>query len=122
MKRSGMMSVGSHKAVVRRLLEELWSTGNLDLADDLFTNDFLHHSAPHGTPRGPEGQKLFIPAVRAQVPGLRITIDDLIAENDRVAARWTGTFDADGQPRSYAGVDIVRFENGRIAELWSFVP
>jgi predicted SnoaL-like aldol condensation-catalyzing enzyme len=116
------MSTDSHKAVVRRLLEELWSTGNLDLADELFTDDFLHHSAPEGTPRGPEGQKQFIPAVRARVPGLRIVIDDLIAEADRVAARWTGTFEADGQQRSYSGVDIVRIENGRIAELWSFVP
>jgi predicted SnoaL-like aldol condensation-catalyzing enzyme len=117
------MAGDEHKAIVRRLLEDLWSGGNLELADDLFTDDFLHHSVPDGTPRGPAGQKQFIPAVRAQVPGLRIAIDDLIAESDRVAARWTGTFTtADGSQRSYPGVDIVRFENGKIAELWSFVP
>jgi predicted SnoaL-like aldol condensation-catalyzing enzyme len=117
------VSIDAHKAIVRRLLEELWSTGNLELADELFTDDFLHHSVPDGTPRGPEGQRQFIPAVRARVPGLRITIDDLIAEADRVVARWTGTYmTADGGQRTYSGVDIVRIENGRIAELWSFVP
>jgi predicted SnoaL-like aldol condensation-catalyzing enzyme len=117
------MSVDAHKAIVRQLLEELWSDGNTELADELFTDDFFHHNAPEGTPRGPEGQKQFIPAVRARVPGLRIIIDDLIAESDRVAARWTGTFTtASGEQRSYPGVDIVRLEDGKIAELWSFVP
>jgi ketosteroid isomerase-like protein len=117
------MSVDDHKAIVRRLLEELWSGDDTDLADELFTEDFHHHNAPEGTPRGPEGQKQFIPAIRARVPGLRITIDDLIAEADRVAARWTGTFTTpDGKQRTYSGVDIVRLEDGKIAELWSFVP
>ena len=78
------MSGDEHKAIVRRLLEELWSGGNIELADELFTDDFLHHNAPDGTLRGPAGQKQFIPAVRANVPGLRITIDDLIVENDKV--------------------------------------
>lgn len=117
------MSVDEHKALARRLLEELWSTGNVELADEIFTDDFLHHNVPDGTPRGPAGQKQFIPAIRARVPGFRITIDDLIAESDRVAARWTGTFTtADGELRSRPGVDIIRIENGKIAELWSFVP
>ena len=117
------MSADDHKAVVRQLLEELWSSDDTELADTLFIDDFLHHNAPEGTPRGPAGQKQFIPAIRAQVPGLRITIDDLIAESDRVAARWTGTFTtSDGVQRSYSGVDIVRLEGGKIAELWSFVP
>lgn len=112
-----------HKTIARHLLEELWSSDDVDLADDLFTADFLHHNAPGGTPRGPEGQKQFIPAIRAMAPGLRITVDDLIAEGDRVAARWTGTYrGTDGATVSYPGVDIMRFEGGRIAELWSFVP
>jgi ketosteroid isomerase-like protein len=117
------MSTREQKTIARRLLEELWSGGNADLADELFTDDFLHHNVPDGTPRGPEGQKQFIPVVRAKVSGLRITIDDLIAESDRVAARWTGTYTADGgERRSYSGVDIMRFQDGKIAELWSFVP
>jgi predicted SnoaL-like aldol condensation-catalyzing enzyme len=117
------MSPEEHKEIVRRLLEELWSTGNVEQADELFTADFLHHSVPSGTPRGPEGQKQFIPAVRAMVPGLRIAVDDLIAEGDRVAARWTANYmTEDGERRSYPGVDIVRIEDGKISELWSFVP
>jgi predicted ester cyclase len=117
------MSIDDHKALTRCLLEDLWSTGNLDLIDELFTADFLHHNVPDGTPRGPGGQRQFVPMIRAMVPNLRIAIDDLIAEDDRVAARWTGTYtDENGEPRSYSGVDILRFEGGKIAELWSFVP
>jgi predicted ester cyclase len=117
------MSIDDHRALARRLLEDLWSTGNLDLVDQLFSADFLHHSVPDGTPRGPQGQRQFVPMVRAQVPNLRIVIDDLIAEGDRVAARWTGSYTTEGgERRSYGGVDILRFEHGKIAELWSFVP
>jgi predicted SnoaL-like aldol condensation-catalyzing enzyme len=117
------VTLDDHKAIARRLLEDLWSTGDLEIADELFTDDFLHHSVPEGTPRGPEGQKEFIPAVRAMAPGLRIVIDDMIAEGDRVAARWTGTRTGEGGAAvTYAGVDILRIKEGRIAELWSFVP
>jgi predicted SnoaL-like aldol condensation-catalyzing enzyme len=117
------MSVEEHKAIARKLLEELWSTGNVEQADALFADDFIHHNVPEGTPRGPAGQKQFIPAVRAMVPDLTIRIDDLIAESSRVAARWTGTYTSkDGERKSYPGVDILRIENGKIAELWSFVP
>lgn len=117
------MSIADNKALARRLLEGFWSTGDLDEADRLFTAEFLHHNVPDGTPRGPDGQKQFVTATRAMVPGLRIAIDDLIAEGDRVAARWTGTFALpEGGERSYSGVDILRFKDGKIAELWSFVP
>ena len=46
------MSIDEHKAVARRLLEELWSIEDVGLADELFTADFLHHNVPEGTPRG----------------------------------------------------------------------
>ena len=95
----------------------------MEQADDLFTPDFLHHNVPEGTARGPEGQKAFVTAMRAQVPGLRLRIEDLIAEGDRVVARWTGTYTPPaGGERSYPGVDILRIEDGKIAELWSLVP
>jgi SnoaL-like domain len=55
--------------------------------------------APEGTPPGPDGQKAFVAFVRGQVPGLRIAVDDVIAEGDRVAVRWTATFEpASGSP------------------------
>jgi predicted SnoaL-like aldol condensation-catalyzing enzyme len=79
--------------------------------------------APEETPPGPDGQKVFVASVRGQVPGLRIAVDDVIAEGDRVAVRWTATFEpAPGERESYPGADILRLEDGRIAELWSFVP
>jgi hypothetical protein len=47
-------------------------------------------------------------------PGLRIAIDDMITESNHVGARWTGTYITEnGEVRSYPGVDIVRFEDGK---------
>lgn len=112
---------GSNKDIARRLLEGFWSTGHPALADELFTADFVHHRAPEGTPPGPEGQKQFVAAVRGYFPDLMFHVDDLIAEDERVVARWTAQFtNKDGQIVDYPGVDILRITNGMISELWSF--
>src|SRR5690606_41270204 len=90
----GKMTVtpDDHKTIARHLLEELWSSDDADLTDDLFTADFLHHNAPGSTPRGPEAQKQVIPAITPIPPPLRITVDDLISEDARLAARWAATY------------------------------
>ena len=116
-------SLEQHRKIARRLLEEFWSGEDDGIADELFTAGFHHHMAPEGTPPGPDGQKALVASVRGQVPGLRIAVDDVIAEGDRVAVRWTATFEpAPGEQESYPGADILRLEDGRSAELWSFVP
>ena len=110
-----------NKKLARDVLEGFWSTGDASMADQLFTADFLHHRVPEGTPRGPEGQKQFVASVRGYFPDLTFAIQDAIAENDRVSARWSARFtDKHGQVIEYPGVDILRFRGDKIAELWSF--
>src|SRR5262245_48308114 len=76
-------------AAVRRTFEELFMRGNLALADELVTADFVNHDAPPGTPSGPEGLRRVVVMLRAAFPDLRYTIDDAIAAGDRVAVRVT---------------------------------
>jgi predicted SnoaL-like aldol condensation-catalyzing enzyme len=112
-----------NKHVVRRLLEELWSGGDLALADELFAPDFRHHNAPAGTPPGPAGQRAFLATMRARMPEMRTTIDELMAEDDRVAVRWTRSYRAPhGAEVVINGADILALRDGQIVELWAYQP
>jgi hypothetical protein len=63
----------------------------VDLIDELFTTDFVRHGPPavEGEVRGPEGFKGLVSTYHAGFPDFRVTIDDMIAEGDRVVSRWT---------------------------------
>ena len=115
-----------NKAIVRRLIEELWNKGNLSLADQLFSPNYAHHDP--STPdfgRGPESEKKRATLYRTAFPDLRLTIEDLIAEGDTVMARWSchGTHKGDlngmaptGKQFTISGVTIARLLNGKLAE------
>jgi predicted SnoaL-like aldol condensation-catalyzing enzyme len=112
-----------NRAITRRLLEELWSGGDLAIADELFASDLLHHDVPPGTAPGPEGQKQFLTTMRGRMPNMCTEIQSLIAERDLVAVRWTRRWDApDGGMASAEGADILRIIDGRIVELWAYRP
>ena len=81
----------SNKNVVRRLFEEVWNKGNLQVADELFAPNYVHRDA--STPdvgRGPESEKKRATLYRTAFPDIRFTIEDVIAERETVIARWTG--------------------------------
>jgi steroid delta-isomerase-like uncharacterized protein len=121
------MSV-SNKNVVRRLFEEVWNKGNLQMTDELFTPNYTHHDA--STPdvgRGPESEKKRATLYRTAFPDIRFTIDDMIAEGETVMARWScrATHKGDlsgiaptGKQININGVSIARFTNGKMAEGW----
>ena len=121
------MSEGN-KNVVRRLFEEVWNKGNLQLTDELFTPNYAHHDA--STPdvgRGPESEKKRATLYRTAFPDLRLTLEDIIAEGETVTARWScrGTHKGDlsgiaptGKQFTISGVSTARFENGKMAEGW----
>ena len=79
------MSIEANKAIVRRFLAEVWNAGNLDLADQLVHPDY---EVP-GVGPGPDAVRRNVRTFRAAFPDLTWTVDDLIAEGDRVAARMT---------------------------------
>jgi steroid delta-isomerase-like uncharacterized protein len=116
-----------NKAVARAVFE-VWGSGDLERLDGLVARQVVHHDPydPHAA-EGLEGMKATIAANRAAFPDLRLTVEDQIAEDDRVATRWTGTMTqtgqlfgmpASGRTATLTGITIDRFEDGKIVEAW----
>ena len=119
------MSAEENKAVVRRVIDELINKGNLEVADEVMANDYVYHFHLFEV-NGPEGFKELIGTMRNAFPDLNINIDDLIAEGDTVAARFTmrGTFKGEmmgiaptGKQFSFPEAVFIRFEGGKEVEV-----
>jgi steroid delta-isomerase-like uncharacterized protein len=124
------MSVDANKALIRRFYEQAWENGNVDVADEVFAPDYIRHDLrPTAAPPGPRGQKQVAAAFREAFPDLRFNVELVLGEGDYVAARWTATgthsgpwggLEPTGRSIDYTGVNIFRFENGRVAEIWNY--
>ena len=119
-----------NKALVRRYFEEIWDKGNLDLIEELFTTDFVRHgpTATEGEVRGLEGFESLLSMYRSALTDLRVSIEDQIAEGDRVVTRWTarGTHQGElmgnattGNPTTIRGILVDRISGGKIEEEWA---
>lgn len=115
-----------NKTVVRRLFDELWNKGNLQVADELIAPNYLHHddSSP-GLGKGPEGEKKRVNLYRTAFHDFRLSIEDLLAEGETVVARWScrGVHKGElngiaptGKQFAITGVTICRFDHGKIVE------
>lgn len=120
------MSIEDNKNIVRRFFEEGPSKGDLRAADDLLAPNFALHTPLPSAP-GIQGMNDVISACRAAFEHLNVAVEDMVAEDDRVTARFTargihkGAFmglPATGKSITMTGIEIFRMENGRIAELW----
>ena len=118
----------ANKALARRLIDEAFNAGRLDVIDELFASGFVGHdpSLPEEV-RGPAGVKEVIAGYRAAFPDIQVTIEDQIADGDRVVTRWraTGThkgelmgMPATGKQATVTGITIDLIADGRIAESW----
>jgi predicted ester cyclase len=83
------MSAEENKALVRRFVEEFWNEGNEVTADELMAVDAEIHM-PTGEVVDPDGLKGFAATFRGAFPDWHSTFEELVAEGDRVAERWTG--------------------------------
>ena len=116
----------------RRLLEETFNDGNLELIDQLVAPDAVNHDP--ATPaqmrdlRGPEVFKRTVSMYRAAFPDVRITVDDVIAADDKVVLRWhsEGTHRGElaglaptGARGSVTGISIDRWKDGKVVEAWA---
>ena len=121
------MRTEANKAVIRRWYEQGVNQGQLEDVYDLFHSDFVGHG-PEGDVRGlEEGPIRAVMALRSAFPDIRLSIDDEIAEGDRVVTRWsaTGTHLGEfmgqaptGKTITINAIYIYRLEGGKIAELW----
>jgi steroid delta-isomerase-like uncharacterized protein len=107
---------------------EIWSGGELDDLDDLVAAEVVHHDPydPNAAD-GIAGLKRSIELNRAAFPDMKITVEDQLAEGDRVATRWRatmthsgslGTTPPSGERVEMRGITIERFEDGKVVESW----
>lgn len=116
-----------NKAVVRRFVEEVQNQKDPDAYDELNDPSFVNHSAPAGVPADRAGGKAYLWAFYTAFPDSRWTIDDMIAEGDRVVTKKTmagthtgdlGDMPATGRTVTIQYVDIMRLSQGKIVEHW----
>lgn len=121
------MSAKENKALVRRIYEELWQEGNMDAIDKYYAADVVNHGAPPDLPPGREGFKVYAGMLTSAFSDSDVTIEDQIAEGDRVVTRWsskgihTGEFlgvPATGKQVTVRGIGIERIADGQVAEEW----
>ena len=117
------MGTEENKALVRRFVEEFWNRGGLAAADELMASDVTIHAPVDG---GLSGLKAFNAMFRSAFPDWCATAQELVAEGDLVAERWTGRgthrgellgIAPTGRPVEVPGVVFYRITNGRIAEF-----
>ncbi len=116
------------KARARRIADELFSQGDLAVADEILTPDLIHHT-PETHVEGSEGAKQFVLALRRAFPDLSATVEDQVAEGDKLVQRikWSGTHEGEffGVPPTGKRVTAELMEihsfgsDGKIAEHWS---
>jgi predicted ester cyclase len=111
----------------RRVMDEGFSNGSLDVLDEVMSPDFIEHEPGPGEGRGLEGLKDMVRELRAAFPDLQATIEDTFAAGDKICARvtfrGTNTGEFLGEPPTektmvWEAIDICRFADGRIAEHW----
>jgi steroid delta-isomerase-like uncharacterized protein len=123
------MSEGN-KNLARRFMEEVYNKGNVDLIDKVVAPDYVDHdpNSPEGMGGGADGAKQFVEMYRSAFPDLQMTVEDLIAEGDKVVVRWTarGTHQGElmGIPPSgnrveVTGISVDRIEGGKFVEGWA---
>jgi steroid delta-isomerase-like uncharacterized protein len=127
--RGGAMTMEQNKAAARRWSEELWSRGNLAVADEIIATDYIRHDPGDPFPaRGPEDVKRIVTMLRGMLPDLRIQIESMVAEGDMVVTRYTGTatdtvgymgMPPTGKTIRTSAMQMFRFANGKIVESWA---
>jgi steroid delta-isomerase-like uncharacterized protein len=123
-----LVSTEDNKAVIRRLIEEVYNQGNLDVVDELMAPDIFDHAAVPEHQHGIDGFKHVIEWVRTFSSDVHYDIDDIIAEGDKVAVRMTQSGTHTGTVRGILptgksfSVDYVhwfRLEGEKVAEMWA---
>lgn len=121
------MSTEENKAVFRRYVDEVGNEGKLELADEIFDRYIAHQADGSVIERGPEDVRRFMGEFREAFPDFRCTIEDQIAEGDKVVTRWTMRGTHEGEFRGIAptgnrleitGIGIFRFSEGKVVESW----
>ena len=123
------MSTNQNKETARRYYDEVLNQGNLDVLDQLAGKEFDEHDPLPGQGTGLDGLRDRVNMLRTGLAGT-YSIQDMVAEGDKVVVRWlnSGTNSGEffgmpptGRDFTMAGIDVIRFEDGKMAEHWHVV-
>jgi steroid delta-isomerase-like uncharacterized protein len=123
------MSLEENKVLARRFVEEVWNQKNLAVAREFIAATYVFHTpgSPPELPPGPEGFQQYASAFLIAFPDVHITIEDQIAERDKVVTRWTsyGTntgslfgMPSTGRAATITGITIDHIADGKLVESW----
>ena len=121
------MSTQANKTLVRQFVEEVFNKGDLAAVDTFLDTNYIEHAGAPGLAPGPEGFKQLLTIFDTAFPGIHMTIEDLVAEGDRVVGRFTarGTHQGEffgippaGKQVTLTAINIYRIAGGKIAERW----
>lgn len=116
------MSVAANKSLACHFFEEVYNQRNLTVVEEFVAPHCVNYNNPIsiGSP-GPEGVRRTIVDALAGYPDLHISIEDVIAENDKVVLRETAYFThpTENRPVKQAWIEIIRMEDGKAVEAWS---
>ena len=121
-----------NKQLVRKIVEEMFNQGRLDVAPEIFAPDFIDrgHESMAQKAGGPDGFANFVKAVRVALPDIQATIQTMVAEGDYVAMWNTATathrgehfgMPPSGKPINMKDFHFFRFHGGKIVEHWNQV-
>jgi predicted ester cyclase len=119
-----------NKALTRWWWEEVWLKGNVAATDEFMAPNYVDHPGLPGLPPGPEGMKQALTYYRAASPQLQATLDDILADGERVALRWSarGTHLGEwldvpptGHHFTMSGISIYRIAQGKAVEGWNSI-
>ena len=118
------MTLEEHKMIVRRFFEEAWNRQNLDVVDEIFAPTVIFN----GQSITREALKQALAGRRVAFPDIQVTVDDQVAEGEKVSTRrtWRATHKgpyrgvgATGKVVTWTQISVVRFSQGRIVEDWT---
>jgi steroid delta-isomerase-like uncharacterized protein len=123
--------MSDNKAVMRRLYDEIFSQGNIDLIDELMADDFVEHEElPPGIPPGKGAVHALVTMLREAFPDFRATAEEMLEDGDKVVtrARFSGTHQgefmgipATGNAVDISVIDIVEFRDGKAVAHWGIM-
>src|SRR5215212_8356889 len=125
-----MSAEEKNKALVRRFFEEAWVKGNVSAVDEFMAADYVEHPRPSTLPPGAEGLQQLTLAYRTAFPDLKLTLDDIFAEGEMVAFRWSvsGTHLGEwlgvpptGNHVRATGITNFRIAGGKVEESWTSI-
>lgn len=123
--------MSANKEIIRRVVDGVWNDRNFAIVDELVAQEYVGHDPTQPEPiQGREGFKQFASMYQSAFHDAAVTIDDQIAEGDRVVTRWTGRgthtgelmgISPTGKEVTVSGITVSRLADGKIAEEWELM-